>query len=132
MPRPKRTDRPVEKHLPIPTSLVAEVELRLYSELEGKVPHGAWARLVERLLQEWVARNPVEPAENPLLNEIQATVAEIRKCMHRDAEQAHTLEDRMYVKTLQFIAANPSHPDIGEMAREALKAHDLPFPRWCA
>lgn len=59
MPRPKKTDRPVEKHIPLPTSLVAEVELRLFSELEGKVPHGAWSGLVIRLLQEWVARTPV-------------------------------------------------------------------------
>lgn len=59
MPRPKKTDRPVEKHIPLPTSLVAEVELRLFSELEGKVPHGAWSGLVIQLLQEWVARTPV-------------------------------------------------------------------------
>lgn len=62
MPRPKKTDRPVEKHLPLPTSLVAEVELRLYSELEGKVPHGAWSKLITQLLQEWVARVPVPNA----------------------------------------------------------------------
>lgn len=62
MPRPKKTDRPVEKHLPLPTSLVAEVELRLFSELEDKVPHGAWSKLVAQLLHEWVARTPVANA----------------------------------------------------------------------
>lgn len=62
MPRPKKTDRPVEKHLTIPTSLVAEVELRLYSDLEGKVPHGAWAKLIEELLREFVKRTPVTNA----------------------------------------------------------------------
>lgn len=52
MPAPKRIDRPVSKHLHLPESLVTQVELELYSELEGRVPKGAWQALVERLLRE--------------------------------------------------------------------------------
>ena len=56
MPRPRKTDRPVEKTICLPQSVVARVDLELYSELEGKVPFGAWQRLVEGLLQDWVKR----------------------------------------------------------------------------
>ena len=51
MARPKRTDRPVEKRISLPESLVARVELELYSELEGKVPFGAWQTLIGQLLE---------------------------------------------------------------------------------
>ena len=38
MARPRKTDRPVEKSISMRASLVAEVDLHLFSELEGKVP----------------------------------------------------------------------------------------------
>lgn len=56
MARPKRTDRPIEKNISLPESLVAQVDLELYSELEGKVPFGAWKSYVERLIREDMAR----------------------------------------------------------------------------
>lgn len=56
MPRVKLIDRPVEKKISIPTSLVAQVELELWSELEGKVPHGKWSELVCDLLRTHVAK----------------------------------------------------------------------------
>lgn len=56
MARPPRTDRPVEKNISLPTSLVVQVELELYSEVEGKVPFGAWGKYVERLIREDLAR----------------------------------------------------------------------------
>lgn len=56
MPRVKLIDRPVEKKISIPTSLVAQVELELWSPLEGKVPHGKWSELVCDLLRAHVAK----------------------------------------------------------------------------
>jgi hypothetical protein len=50
MPRPKHVDRPIDKKISIPESVVAEIDLELFSEIEGKVPHGAWARLINELL----------------------------------------------------------------------------------
>ena len=51
MARPRKTDRPIEKNLSLPQSLVTRVELELFSELEGRVPFGAWQRYVVRLIE---------------------------------------------------------------------------------
>lgn len=56
MPRPRKTDRPVEKNISLPTSTVARVELELFSELEGKVPFGAWQRFLVGLIDQHFAR----------------------------------------------------------------------------
>lgn len=61
MPRVKSTIRPVKKGIHLPEDLVAKVDLRLYSELEGKVPFAAWSTLVEKLLATWLSN--VEAAE---------------------------------------------------------------------
>ncbi len=52
MARPVKTDRPVEKNLSLPSSLVARVDLELFSVLEGKVPFGAWQKYVVRLIED--------------------------------------------------------------------------------
>ena len=52
MPRPKKTLRPVYKNISLPEDLVAQVELSLWSELEQRVPFGAWSGLVQQLLWE--------------------------------------------------------------------------------
>lgn len=54
MPRVKSTIRPIKKGIHLPEDLVAKVDLRLMSELEGKVPFAAWSNLVERLLLTWL------------------------------------------------------------------------------
>ncbi len=51
MARPIKTDRPQEKNISLPSSLVARVDLELFSDLEGKVPFGAWQRYVKRLIE---------------------------------------------------------------------------------
>lgn len=56
MPRPRKTDRPVEKNISLPTSTVARVELELFSELEGKVPFGAWQKFLVGLIDGHFAR----------------------------------------------------------------------------
>lgn len=45
----------VEKSLSLPSDICAQVDLQLFSELEGKVPHGAWSRLVGTLLTKFLA-----------------------------------------------------------------------------
>ena len=47
-------DPPISKELSLPSSLVAEVELRLYDPSTGKPKYGAFAQLVERLLRDWI------------------------------------------------------------------------------
>jgi hypothetical protein len=70
MPRHKKVDRPVEKRISFPTSLVARVELELYSELEGRVPMGAWQRFLIGLIEERFRRQDAAaatPAPAPAL-----------------------------------------------------------------
>lgn len=55
MPRPKRAVPNVTKELSLPPDLVARVDLELYSELEDRVPHGAWQQLLIVLLTNWLA-----------------------------------------------------------------------------
>lgn len=61
MPRVKSAIRTIDKHIWLPETLVAQVELRLMSELEQRVPYGAWQKLIERLLMRWLAE--LESAE---------------------------------------------------------------------
>lgn len=51
MPKPRRPDRPVEKTISLRQSVVGQVDLLLFSDVEGRVPHGAWARYVEGLIE---------------------------------------------------------------------------------
>jgi hypothetical protein len=52
MPRPPRADRPQDKTISLPTSLCGKVDLLLFSPLEGRVPHGAWARYITGLIEQ--------------------------------------------------------------------------------
>jgi hypothetical protein len=51
MARPRKAIRPIEKNISLPQDVVARVDLELYSELEGKVPFGAWQKFIERLIR---------------------------------------------------------------------------------
>lgn len=52
MPRPRRTIRPTQLNVSIPETLRAEVDLKLYSEVERRVPHGAYSAYICRLIEE--------------------------------------------------------------------------------
>lgn len=52
MPKPKKIDTPVEKHISIPQSLSTRIDLELFSDLEGKIPFGAWAKFLLNLITE--------------------------------------------------------------------------------
>ena len=56
MARPKKAIRPIEKTICLPEDLVAAVDLKLFSELEGKVPYGAWQRYVVGLIRDDLAK----------------------------------------------------------------------------
>lgn len=59
--KPPKTIRPVRKNLCLPEDVVARIDLELYSELEQKVPFGAWQKLMERLLRQHLeAVNPTK------------------------------------------------------------------------
>lgn len=51
MPRAPKADRPVEKTISIPQSICTKVDLILWSELENRVPHGAWSRYIINLIE---------------------------------------------------------------------------------
>lgn len=54
MPRPPKAVKSVTKEVSLPPDIVARVDLELFSELEGRVPHGAWQKLLTELLGEWL------------------------------------------------------------------------------
>lgn len=64
MARPKRVDRPIEKSICFPQSLVARVDLELYSELEGRVPFGAWQKFLTSLIETYFKQKAQQNAED--------------------------------------------------------------------
>lgn len=51
MPRPKLAIRPVEKNINLPQTICTKVDLILFSEIEGRVPHGAWSKYICHLIE---------------------------------------------------------------------------------
>lgn len=92
MPRPRKTDRPVEKNISLPTSTVARVELELFSELEGKVPFGAWQKFLVGLIEQHFARLDRQKA-----------LADALKALHDhgDQERAHLAADQLLTDALK-------------------------------
>ncbi len=56
MGRPKKAIRPVEKNISIPEDLCLKIDLQLFSELEQRVPHGAWSRYITDLIRKDLQR----------------------------------------------------------------------------
>ena len=65
MPRPARAVKYVTKELSLPPDIVAKVDLELYSDLECRVPHGAWQKLIVQLLGDWLVRVDDLKGEQP-------------------------------------------------------------------
>lgn len=63
MPRPPRTDRPVEKSVSFPQSVAVRVDLLLLSPLEQKVPHGAWSKYLLALVEADLAKRASLPQQ---------------------------------------------------------------------
>lgn len=56
MPRHKNIVRSLQRRLLLPEDLSAQIDLTLYSPLEGKVPYGAFPRFIETAAREQLAR----------------------------------------------------------------------------
>ena len=65
MPKPKKIMRPVRKNLSFPEDLAARVDLMLYSELEQKIPHGAWQGFLMGLMREYFAKVDAAKGDKP-------------------------------------------------------------------
>jgi len=63
---------------------------------------------------------------------VRAAVAEIKKVKDMDPEKAHGLEDKLYQRVLEAVAADeqPS-AELSLLAKEALKTQKFDFPRYC-
>ena len=51
MARPRKAIPSIEKNISLPCDLVARVDLELYSDLEEKVPFGAWQQYIVQLIR---------------------------------------------------------------------------------
>lgn len=54
MPRPLKVDRPRGIEISLPSSLFLKMELELWDISLGKVPYGAYSRLFECLVEQWL------------------------------------------------------------------------------
>lgn len=70
MPRHPKADKPVEKTINIPTSVCTKVDLILFSELEMRVPHGAWSRYICNLIDQDLARRQSEKTTPPTAGQV--------------------------------------------------------------
>lgn len=65
MGRPKLVDPPAKITIHLPESLRVRLELRFYSTIEGRVPHGAYSmffkQAAERMLEELEKAPPPAP-----------------------------------------------------------------------
>jgi len=62
--RYKKVDRPVHKKISLPESIVGRVDLLLFSELEGKVPHGAWQGYLLALINQDLKQRELPHADS--------------------------------------------------------------------
>lgn len=61
MGRRKNITPSIEKTICLPIDLVVKVDLVLYSELEDRVPFGAWQKLITELLNRWLTEQKGGP-----------------------------------------------------------------------
>lgn len=54
MARPQHIDRPVTLHITLPATTRAKLDLFLFSEVEGRVPHGAYAAFLRDRIEEYL------------------------------------------------------------------------------
>ncbi len=53
MPKPPNIDRPREVHLTLPESVYGKLSLHLWSDLENRIPLGAWQRFFVARINEY-------------------------------------------------------------------------------
>lgn len=94
MPRPKSTNPKITKHIPIDPDLCAKAELQLFSDLEGRVPYGAWSALIEQLL-----RQHFEAAKRR--ESFQLMLARVAN--GGDPEACHSAADQLMIEELEAL-----------------------------
>ena len=98
MARPASINKPIEKKLSLDAELVAKVELALFSDLEGRVPYGAWSGLIEQLLREYFSRAERQRA---LAEELEKTLEVL--AIGGDTEAAHGTADALLTGELEAL-----------------------------
>jgi hypothetical protein len=86
MPRRPAITKPIEKKLSLDAELVAKVELMLFSDLEGRVPYGAWAGFIEQLLREHFVRKARQEDFAIRLEAAKALASADTEAGHRNAD----------------------------------------------
>lgn len=102
MPRPKSANPKIPKHIPIDPELCAKTELILFSDVEGRVPYGAWTNLVEHLLRkhfQHLERKEALEAELSRLAQVSA---------QGDLESAHVEADKLLTAELTALGYDVS------------------------
>jgi len=51
--RPTKNLRSIQKNISLPEDLVAKLELELFSDVEGRIPHGKQSEFFEGLLRKY-------------------------------------------------------------------------------
>lgn len=97
MPRPKNVIPTIEKTVSLPEDLVVAVDLELYSELEGKVPFGAWKAFLTRLVREHLRKQEE-------VGKLTARLKFLATC--RDREERHLQADKAIA---EYLATNGAH-----------------------
>ena len=65
MPRPRNLDRPIEKKISLPSSLVQAVEERSKMRTaSGAIRYGAWRDFIEKLLRDYLKSTTKEGDDN--------------------------------------------------------------------
>lgn len=101
MPRPKSAVPRVDKKITMSSEIVDRVELELFSELEGRVPYGAWAAFVEGLIAQHFAAAKRREG-------LAAALVEQRALSALDAEAAHSEADKLLVTELKALGYDVS------------------------
>lgn len=63
--RPPNILRPTKLTTYIPEDLRVKLDLYLYSEVEGRIPHGAYSRFLVERVKEFFERKPTLPLPLP-------------------------------------------------------------------
>ena len=60
MARPKKAEPSHRLEVLIPSSIYAKLRMELYSELEGRIPHGDLSNLVSALVADWLRARGIQ------------------------------------------------------------------------
>ncbi len=54
--RPRKIDTPQQRIVRLPASVSARLDALLWSDVEGRVPYGAFQTLITRLVEDWLVK----------------------------------------------------------------------------